>query len=207
MELQYHGANCISIATKQGRVVIDDNLQSVGLKSITKAEDISLKTNTQIADHSSRFVIDTPGEYEISGVSINGVAAKAHMDKDDATSATIYTILAGDLRLCVTGHIAADLSEEQLEKIGLVDILVVPVGNSGYTLDGVGALQVVKKIEPKIVIPTHYADKGVKYEVPQVELAESLKTLGMEAAQTVDKYKPKPSDLGDSTQLVVLERQ
>jgi L-ascorbate metabolism protein UlaG (beta-lactamase superfamily) len=54
------------------------------------------------------------------------------------------------------------------------------VGNSGYTLDAVGALKIIKQIEPKVVVPTHFADKNVNYEVPQVELSDALKNLGME---------------------------
>jgi L-ascorbate metabolism protein UlaG (beta-lactamase superfamily) len=82
-----------------------------------------------------------------------------------------------------------------------------PVGGNGYTLDGVGALQVIKKLEPKLVIPTHYADKDLKYEVPQAELSEALKGLAMEPAETVPKIKVKPADLSDTAHLVLLERQ
>ncbi len=207
MELQYCGANCLIINTKQARVVIDDNLAKLGLKTVSKPDDIVLKTSTQIPVAKARFIIDAPGEYEVSGISVIGVAARSHMDKEDEKSATIYSILAGDLRIAIIGHIYPELSDDQLEKIGAVDIAVVPVGDAGFTMDGKGALQVVKQIEPKIVIPTHFADKAIKYEVPQVELAESLKALGMEPSQTLDKYKPKPAELTDNTQLVVLTRQ
>ena len=58
----------------------------------------------------------------------------------------------------------------------MVDVLFVPVGGNGYTLDAIGALKIIKKIEPKIIIPTHYADKAIKYEVPQADLDEVMKT-------------------------------
>ena len=111
------------------------------------------------------------------------------------------------MRIAVLGHIYPDLSEDQLEVIGHVDIAIVPVGNNGYTLDGVGALQVIKKIEPKVVIPTHYADKAIKYEVSQAELAEALKNLGMEPAETLDKYKPNRAEWTDTAKLIVLNKQ
>ena len=57
MELQYHGANCISILTKKVRVVIDDNLSQVGLKSIIKPEDVTIYTNTQDNYQDSRLEI------------------------------------------------------------------------------------------------------------------------------------------------------
>lgn len=207
MELTYYGANCLRVATKKAQVVVDDNLDQLGLKSVTKPNDISLRTFSGIPRHESRFAADMPGEYEISGVVIHGVAARAHMDKEGKHSATIYTIQADDLKLAVLGHIYPNLSEEQLEQIGTIDVVVIPVGDSGYTMDGIGALKVIKQIEPKVVIPTHYADKAVKYEVPQMELAEALKNLAMEPSETVDKYRPKLTDLTDTTKLIALERQ
>ncbi len=206
MELQYFGANCLRINTKKATIVVDDNLAEVGLKSITKDDDISLKTSPNIKVPAGRFLADMPGEYEISGVVIHGVAARGHMDEEGKQTAVIYTLEADETKVAILGHIYPELSEDQLEQIGLVDIAVVPVGNSGYTLDGTGALKVIKKIEPKIVIPTHYADKAVKYEVPQQELSEALKNLGMEPAETLPKFKFKPAELKDTTQLIVLER-
>jgi L-ascorbate metabolism protein UlaG (beta-lactamase superfamily) len=206
VELSYFGANCIRITTKKAQVIVDDNLQKLGLKAVTKPTDISLKTFKEVPDHEARFKIDMPGEYETAGIIVHGVAARAHMDEEGKSSATIYTLEADGTRVAILGHIYPELSEDQLEEIGMVDIAVVPIGNSGYTLDAVGALKIIKQIEPKVVIPTHFADKDIKYEVPQVELRDALKNLGMESGETLDKYKYKPSDLTDAMKLVVLNR-
>jgi len=207
VELTYYGANCLRIVTKKAAVVVDDNLAGLGLKSVTRPTDITLHTFKEVPTAESQFMADMPGEYEISGVIIHGIPARAHMDEEGKHSATIYTVEDDDLKVAVIGHIYPDLSDDQLEQIGLVDIAVVPVGGNGYTLDGLGALKIIKAIEPKIVIPVHYADKAVKYQVPQAELADALKNLGMEPAETLDKYKPKPADLTDTTRLVILSRQ
>jgi len=206
MELQYHGANCISILTKKLRVVIDDNLSQVGLKSIIKPEDVTIYTNTQDNYQDSRLVISDPGEYEVSEVSVFGIPARSHMDEKGQESATIFKIQYEDIRVGVVGHIHPDISEEYIEELGAVDILVVPVGGNGYTLDGIGALSVIKKFDPKVVIPTHYADSKITYPVPQQDLAEALKGLSMEPKDTLSKFKPKSSDLIDGLSLVVLER-
>lgn len=207
MELAYFGANCLRVTTKKAQIVIDDNLQQLGLKSVTKPGDISLKTFNDIPDHEARFKVNMPGEYETAGVVIHGIAARAHMDEEGKHSATIYTIEADGTKVAILGHVFPELSEDQLEQIGMIDVVVVPVGGNGYTLDGVGALRLIKEIEPKIVVPTHYADKAVKYEVPQAELTDALKGLSMEAAETVDRYKYKPTELTDTTRLIVLKRQ
>src|SRR5579871_5779234 len=93
--------------------------------------------------------------------------------------ATMFKLIAGDQSVLISGHIYSKLSESQLEAIGIVDVLIVPVGGHGYTLDPTGALQLIKAIEPKLVIPTHYADKSLNYPVPQLELSEVLKELSM----------------------------
>jgi len=208
VELQYFGANCIRVATKRAVIVIDDNLDKVGLKSITKPTDISLRTSLTLPEHSqTKFSTDIPGEYEIAGAVIHGIAARGHMDEQAKKTAVIYTIEADDVRLAVVGHIYPELSESQLEQIGIVDVLILPVGGNGYTLDGTGALQIIKQLEPKLVIPTHFADKQIKYDVPQQELAEALKNMSMEPTERLPKLKLKPAELTDTTRLIVLERQ
>lgn len=208
MELQFFGANCLKLTSKKASIVIDDNLSDLGLKSVTKAGDIVLFTGPHGDPHSeARLVIDQPGEYEVANTSIQGIEARAHMDEADQKTATIYKIIGDDLRVAVVGHVFPEISDSQLESLGMIDVLIIPVGNSGYTLDGIGALKLIKKIEPKLVIPTHFADKAVKYPVPQVDLEEALKGLSMEPKETVPKLKLKAGELSDVTQLIVLERQ
>jgi L-ascorbate metabolism protein UlaG (beta-lactamase superfamily) len=207
VELQYYGANCVRITTKGASIVVDDNLSKLGLKSITKPTDISLRTSNLIPSDGAQFSADMPGEYEVADVVVHGVAARGHMDEEGGLSATIFTIAANDLKIAIIGHVYPELSEDQLEQIGLVDVVVMPIGGNGYTLDSTGALQIIKKIEPKVVIPTHYADKSIRYEVPQAELADALKNLGMEPNEILDKYKPKAGEISDTTNLIVLNRQ
>lgn len=208
MEFQYYGANCLRLTTKKATIVVDDNLKTLGLKSVTKDSDIAISTfDTTESASAARLTLDQPGEYEVSDISVQGVAARSHMDEADKQSATIFKLLADDIRVVVTGHIWPELKDEQLEAIGQVDVLIIPVGGSGYTLDGVDALKLIKKIEPSIVIPTHYADKAIKYEVPQQTLEEALKDLAMEPKETVAKLKLKPTDITENTELIVLERQ
>lgn len=208
MELTFYGADCLRLSAKKAQIVVDDNLAALGLKSVTKPTDISLRTNKMLPKHTEAvFQAEMPGEYEIAGVVIHGIAARAHMDEEGTKNAVIYTVQADDSKVAIIGHIYPELSEDQLEAIGMVDAVVVPIGGNGYTLDAAGALNIIKQIEPKIVIPTHYADKAIKYEVPQAELADALKNLGMEASEKAAKYKIKPGELSDTTRLVVLERQ
>ena len=209
MELQYYGGNCVKITTKKATIVIDDNLVELGQKSITKAGDIALFTTPPKTEpKDTKLIIGQPGEYEVSDVSIAGIAAQAHMDEAGKQTATMFKLLLDEVRVAVVGHIYPSLSEAQLEALGTIDVLVIPVGGGGFTLDPVGALQIIKKIEPKIVIPTNYADSKLNYPVPAVDLETALKGLAMEPKETLDKLKIKGSELlTDQTQLIVLERQ
>jgi hypothetical protein len=206
MDLQFHGANCISFTHKGSRIVIDDNLAELGAKSVTKADDVALFTGAHgDAGGPARLTLDSPGEYEVSDVSVAGIAARAHID-EGGLNATMFKLATGDVSVLVTGHIYPDLTPEELEAIGIIDLLIVPVGGNGYTLDPVGALKLIKEIEPKLVVPTHYADPALKYPVPQKSLADALKELAMEPKETVSKLKLKPGELSDLTQLNLLEK-
>lgn len=210
MDLQFFGANCVRITTKKATVVVDDNLSKLGLKSISKPDDVVLFTSEKLTKDtvkSPKLVIEHAGEYEVSAVSVQGISVRAHMDEEGEASAIIYKIINNDLRVVIAGHIHPDLSEDQLEAIGTVDILVVPVGGNGFTLDAVGALKVIKNIEPKIIIPTHYDDSKIRYEVPQAKLEDALKDMPFEIKEKVPKLKIKSSDLPETTEIIVLERQ
>lgn len=207
MEAQFHGANCLVISGRQTRVVVDDNLFDLGAKSLAKEGDIVLFTGPhQDRELSAKIVVDQPGEYEVSGISIYGIAVRAHIDGEDKKSNTMYKLVLEDVSVLIVGHAFPELSDDQLEAIGMIDVMFVPVGGNGYTLDGVGALKLIKKVEPKLVVPTHYEDPKLNYPVPQQPLDQALKALAMEPKETVSKLRLKASDLADLTQLIVLER-
>jgi len=209
MDIQYYGANTVRISSKKDSIIVDDNLANLGQKSVTKNGDIVLFTGPH-GDSSSttepKIVIDRPGEYEVSDISIQGIAARSHIDEEDQKNSIIFKIVEDETKIVVAGHIFPELNDEQLEAIGMVDVLIIPVGGNGYTLDGIGALKIIRDIEPKIVIPTHYDEKGFNYPVPQQPLEEALQALAMEPKETVSRLKVKPVDLTDTTQLIILER-
>jgi L-ascorbate metabolism protein UlaG (beta-lactamase superfamily) len=206
MDVQFYGANCIVVTTKRARVVIDDNLSELGAKSPAKEGDIALFTMAHAdATQPAKLTIDQPGEYEVSGVSIFGIGTRAHIDEEGRHTATMYKLAVDDLSVLVAGHVYPELSDIQLETIGMIDVMIVPVGGNGYTLDGIGALKLIKKIEPKLVIPTHYADDKLAFPVPQQSLEDGLKALAMQPKETLTKLRVKVSELGETTQLVVVE--
>lgn len=155
-----------------------------------------------------KLIIDSPGEFEVGDFSIKGIPASRSIDNpNDPKISTIYSIVCGDVSVCILGNIAPDLSEEQLEDIGIVNILILPIGGSGYTLDATSAVKIVKQIDPRVIIPIHYNDSALKYEVPQDARDVFLKELNVGTIDAGSKYKIKSrSSLPESTQVLLLDR-
>ena len=185
-EIEYYGANAIALSTKNVRLVVDPNVEQLGLACPNVKDSVVAVTEPRFSlmNDSAKLVIDGPGEYEIGDISIVGVAAQRHIDTESVVkSGTIYRVSSGDVSGAILGNIAATLDDDQLERIGVVDFLVVPVGGNGYTLDSTEAISVIRQIDPKAVIPVHYADSAIKYEVPQDDLDSFIKEM---ASQVID---------------------
>ena len=196
-EIEYKGGNSVWLHGKDVSLVVDGNLASIGLKQpkLPKAA-VQLATEKRflIVDGAEDILsLEGPGEYEVGPFSIRGIAAQRHIDTEFETSAsTLYRVEVGDVSVGIIGNIATKLSDEQLEGLGVVDILIIPVGGGGYTLDSVDAAKITRNIEPKAVIPVHFATNGIDYEVPQESLDVFTKELGA-PVETVSKYKLKNS--------------
>ena len=204
MDISFLGANALALNTKSAKILVDP--VAGGLNINTNKADIILLTHKQdIKSKDQQLLINTPGEYEAKLVSFKGIAARAFTDDENQHSATMYRIDVPDARICITGHIHPDLSDEQLEALGTLDILIIPVGGHGYTLDAEGAAKVIRAVEPKVVIPTHYADKAIKYEVPQAELKEFLDEIGGPVEEE-EKYKAKSGNYPEQLTIVTLKR-
>jgi L-ascorbate metabolism protein UlaG (beta-lactamase superfamily) len=110
----------------------------------------------------------------------------------------IFVVHLGDL-----GH---KLSEKRIEDLGVVDVLLVPVGG-GVTIDAKGAAQIVGELEPSIMVPMHYKEEGLTERYSFLAGVEDfLKSMGGEVATKEKKLKVTRADLeGEETKVVVLE--
>lgn len=209
LEVEYKGGNTIILRTKQGVLVTDPKTSVVGLKDTVVKDAIEVATEERFAltDDGAKLHVEGPGEYGVSGFDIRGVAAQRHLDSGDQPKAgAVYRVEAAGFRIAILGNIYEKLSESQLEGLGVVDLLVIPVGGNGYTLDATGAAHLTRQIDPRAVIPVHYAESGVNYEVPQGELDPFVKELSVEVEETA-KYKLKsPSQLPAGLTVVKLAR-
>jgi len=192
-EVEYKGANGVIISSKKASIVIDPKISVAGLKDLNVKDAIELATEARflIGSEDAKLIIEGPGEYGVADFDIRGIAAQRHLDAaSDPKISTIYRIETGDITAAVIGNIYEKLSEDQLEEIGIVDVLVIPVGGSGYTLDATGAATIVRQIEPKLVVPVHYADPAISYEVAQSDVEVFTSELGA-PVEEVTKLKLK----------------
>ena len=207
MEISYKGGSSLIVSTKKTTLLIDPKVSQLGLKDPTTADAVEVLTDHVYQVDGARLTIDGPGEYEVGDFSISGVAAKRHIDAEDKwPQLTIYRLETIDFRIGVLGHIQSKLTEEQLEALGVVDILIIPVGGNGFTLDPHDAATITRQIDPKVVIPVHYEDARVKYEVPQLPLEQFINELKL-PVETVDKYKLKnAAALPDVLSIIAINR-
>jgi L-ascorbate metabolism protein UlaG (beta-lactamase superfamily) len=192
-DIEYKGGNTLIISTKKATVVLDPKASIIGLKDVKLKDAVEIATEARFAivNDDAKLQIEGPGEYGFAEFDIVGIAAQRHLDSEDKPKiGTIYRIEIGDVRVALLGNIYEKLNEEQLEALGVIDILIIPVGGNGYTLDATGAATLVRQIEPKVVIPVHYADGALKYEVPQDTLETFTKELGA-PVEEVSRFKLK----------------
>jgi len=209
MEIQTLGANIIRINTKKTSIIVNDSA-STG-KSHLKDGDIVLFSNKMEnkLEKKTRLFVSSAGEYEVADVLIVGIPAFPYIENSDKKlSSTIFKLVSDDTSLAIIGDISPDLTDSQIEELGHVDALIIPVGGNGITLDSAQALKVIKKVDPFVVIPVHYDDGSTEYPVQQDTLEQITKVLGLEAVENTNKYKLKASNFieGQATKIVVLEK-
>jgi L-ascorbate metabolism protein UlaG (beta-lactamase superfamily) len=212
MIITWLGHSCFKIQDKNGAegvtLVTDPFDKSVGIKVPSLEADIVTVSHDH-GDHSNLsavkgkpFVVDTPGEYEVKGVCIEGVAAK-HDDKEgiERGSDVMFRIDMEGITVVHLGDLGHVLDSKQVEKLAGTDILLLPVGGN-YTIDAKKAVEVVSQLEPRIVIPMHYKIEGVKMDIEEVD--KFVKEMGLEPRRE-DKLKISRKDLPqDEMQLVIL---
>jgi L-ascorbate metabolism protein UlaG (beta-lactamase superfamily) len=205
LDITYLGAGSVKLSGRNLNVVSDPYSDEAGLGKFTSKADVFTKSSLDgLGTIDQAMVIDGPGEYEVKGAMITGVPAQLHID-ETGRRGTVYSIIVDGVNVVVTGNIAGKLDDRQLESLGNVDVLVLPVGGHGLTLDAEGAASVVAQLEPSYVIPVHYDDGHTKYSVPQDGVEAFLKEMGA-SPEPETKFKVNAKEMPPETQLVLLNR-
>jgi L-ascorbate metabolism protein UlaG (beta-lactamase superfamily) len=211
MDITYLGHSSFKIKGRSGSVVTDPfDPKMVGIKYAGVEGDIVTISHHHDDHDKSELVkncgkvIDGPGEYEINGISIIGVPSY-HDDKkgEERGKNTIYVFEVDDLRICHLGDLGHKLSDSQIEAIGDIDILMIPVGGV-YTVSTSTAVEIVQEIEPSIIIPMHFKDQSTSEGLSKLSPVEPfLKEMGL-TVEKLPKLSVKKEELVEETEKVVL---
>jgi len=213
MEITWLGQACFKLEGKDSTLVIDPFDPTTGLKLPKSLSANLLLITHEHHDHNYRqgvsgnpYEINSPGEYEVAGATVTGITA-FHDKKngEERGKITIYLMEFEGIKICHLGDLGQDLSDDEIDKLGTVDILMIPVGST-YTIDGEEAAKIVGEIEPKIVIPMHYKIPGVNTPL-ELEPVDKFQKKFEGKVEQEDKLKIKAANLPQELKVVVLKSQ
>lgn len=209
MDISWLGHSCFRIKGSQGTVITDPYSPSLGY-SLGKPTANIVTVSHQHPGHSyvqgiggEPRLVTGPGEYEISGVLIIGIAT-FHDDQRGGKGGknTAYLMEIDEISICHLGDLGHVLTAEQVEEIGNVDVLLLPVGGVS-TITAPVAAEVVRQLEPKAVIPMHYKTSVLSWDLEPVE--NFLKEVGVKEVNSQPKLSFNRSSLPATTQVFLLD--
>ncbi len=209
MIITYHGVDFFKVSFGDTTIAVNPISKDSKLKNTRFGSDITLislnspehnGSDTTSRGDKDSFVINGPGEYEVSGVFIKGFISKSNYGGEERIN-TIYTVSLEGINLCFLGALSdKELNAETKEAIDGIDILFVPIGGGGV-LDPATAHKLSVQFEPKLIIPSHFGEA-----LDKNALKNFLKEAGEENIKSVDKLTVKKKDLeGKEGDVVVLD--
>ncbi|MDD5083894.1 MAG: MBL fold metallo-hydrolase [Candidatus Moranbacteria bacterium] len=218
MNIQYYGDYCFKIVAKPGGRATEDIViwtdpcdKSTGLRSPQGQADIIFLSHDNGVDveaaglKGERATLRNPGEYAIKGINAFGIASYQDMQSGaERGQNTVFVFQAESLNLCFLGALGHELTPAQIEKIAAVDILFIPVGNHD-TLAIKQLDDVIRKIEPSLVVPMHYKMDGL--HLPIEDEQTFCAEIGNCPSEKIAKLTVKKKDLeGKSMEIVIFEK-
>jgi L-ascorbate metabolism protein UlaG (beta-lactamase superfamily) len=208
MDITWLGHSCFRIKGSRATVVTDPYPPDLGY-SLGKPTAHIVTVSHQHPNHvyvqgvgGEPRLITGPGEYEIRDVLVIGVATFHDAEKGrNRGKNTVYLMEIDEVAVCHLGDLGHVLTADQVEEIGNVDVLLLPVGGVS-TITAPIAAEVVRQLEPKAVVPMHYKTPAISWELESVE--RFLKEIGVKQLEPQPKLSFTKSSLPASTQVFLL---
>jgi len=209
MEINWLGHSCFRLKGKQATVITDPYPPDLGYSLgeptahiVTVSHQHPGHSYTQGISGEPRFVVG-PGEYEINGVLISGIATFHDRERGQQRGKnTVCVIEVDEISVCHLGDLGHVLTAEQVEEIDDVDVLLLPVGGVS-TINASMAAEIVRQVEPKAVIPMHYKTEAISRELEPVD--RFLKEIEVKEINSQPKLSFTRSSLPASTQVFLLD--
>lgn len=213
MIIQYYGDFCFKITSKpEGRATEEVIIwttplpKGAGLRSPQGEPDILLLSHGESEEYGEKTaVLDMPGEFAARGITISGYNSfTASPESANKDFNTLFLFDTEGMQIGFLGALGHEPDPETLDRFSGIEILFVPVeSKEGWDIQT--AVSIIKKIEPKIVVPMHFAQKGLT--IPDLSSEQALiDTLGTHV-ERVTKWNIKGKDIENETmKIVVFER-
>jgi L-ascorbate metabolism protein UlaG (beta-lactamase superfamily) len=208
VDITWLGLSCFRIRGSQAVIITDPFPPGLGYTLGKQTADIVTVSHPHPSHsydqgiNSEHRLVKGPGEYEISGVLILGISTYHDSVKGQSRGKnTIYLMEIDGVNVLHLGDLGHVLSDEQVEEIGNVDVLLLPVGGVS-TINAAMAAEVMRKLEPKVVIPMHYKTDKSSRDLEPVE--NFLKEMGQTQVEPRPKLNVSRTNLPLTTEVVVL---
>ncbi len=209
MELTWLGHSCFRLRGRDLTVVTDPFGPDLGLTLGRVQADVVTVSHDE-PNHNAIGVVEGaprtvagPGEYEMAGVMITGVATPRQPGQSRREPRnTAYLLELDDVTICHLGDLAAPLGADQVAVVKDADVLLLPVGGH-CTIDGAQAAEVVAAVEPRLVVPMHYRTPGIRPELDPVD--RFCREVGAAELTPQPRLSVTRSSLPDQLTVVLLE--
>jgi L-ascorbate metabolism protein UlaG (beta-lactamase superfamily) len=208
MEIVWYGHSCFRMKTRGAIVVTDPCGKEVGYcVPRMRADIVTVSHNHPDYNNCSLVqgepkVIDGPGEYEIKGVFITGIATPLKKVKGpERPRNTIFLFDFDGLSVCHLGSLDHVPSGAQVERLSDIAVLLVPVG-AFSTINANQAAEIIGMLEPRIVVPMHYKTRATKRRLEPV--TQFVREMGLPEGTPRDSLDVDKGNLPSETQIVVL---
>ncbi len=211
MEIKFYGHACFGIRDADVTVITDPYSEKIGIKlpkltadAVTISHDAPAYNNSDAVTGEPR-IFSWPGEYEIKGVHFRGIHSFHNPKEDEEQLENVVNVIHfNGIRICHLGAQGTKLTPEQLEQIGDVDILLVPVGGK-EVVGAKKAKEIIEQIEPRVVIPMLYATDGSNFGCGP--LSEFINEMGTTISEPIDTLNVKRSELPEDNSRIVILNQ
>jgi L-ascorbate metabolism protein UlaG (beta-lactamase superfamily) len=208
LDVTWLGHGCFRLRGRGAAVVTDPYPPAIGLKLSRLDADLVTVSHEHENHNYTQVVRDAyeirgPGEYEVAGVSVIGVPTYHDAEKGAKHGRnTVYLIEIDDVRVCHLGDLGHKLDDAEAEAISSPDVLLVPVGGN-TAINAVQAAEIVRQLEPRYVVPMHYAIPGLKLQLDSLD--RFLKEMAVTSPEPQPKLSVQKSSGEYDTKVVVLE--